>query len=115
MLKTYCNSGCLFVIDSDGSILVSQGDSIKKYSMAIHGDFEHLDEYYRKDGNKLNRINQRGRIYYNEKIYHKPSIPREHLAMLKVQSKEISPTTLTNDAEASRAIRNEVRAFMERK
>ena len=79
--KTYSRGGYSVTINHDGSIRVKQGDWLSKYSMAIHGDHKHVNEYLRKvDGvfyllNNVDGVNHIDRITAGEIIYHKPSMP----------------------------------------
>ena len=75
MPKTYSQGGFSVTINDDGSILVKPGDSLSKYSMAIHGDFNHLKEYSRKNGNSLKPIEDLNFIKTGETLFHNPSIP----------------------------------------
>lgn len=74
MSQTYRREGHSVTIERDGSIVVNHGDSISKYSMAIHGDFGHLDEFYRKENGELKRITDINRIFIGETIYHVPRV-----------------------------------------
>ena len=75
MSKTYRKGGYSVKINSDGSILVKPGDSLSKYSMAIHGNFNNLNEYLRKKGGLFNPIVNVNLISAGETLYHQPSIP----------------------------------------
>ena len=46
---THSRAGHTVTIAEDGAIAVQPGDSVSKYSMAIHGNFNHLHEYGRKN------------------------------------------------------------------
>lgn len=74
--KQYIGGGYSVTIGPDGAIKVLPGDSISKYSMAIHGDFEHIkDEYLRKKGGILKPVENVNLIFAWETIYRKDSIP----------------------------------------
>ena len=72
---THNKGGYTVTINDNGSILVKQGDSISKYSMAIHGDFNHLQEYLRSEGGMLKPIANINMIMAGETLFHQPSIP----------------------------------------
>ena len=72
---THSRGGHTVTIAEDGAIVVRPGDSVSKYSMAIHGDFNHLNEYGRKNRTSgafepLENINL---ITSGETIYHLPT------------------------------------------
>ena len=74
MSKTYQHRGYRVIIGEDGAILVRGGDSLSKYSMAIHHDFQHLAEYGRRNGNgNLQPVADINRIYAGETLYHLPT------------------------------------------
>ncbi len=75
MSKTYSKSGNSLTISDDGSILVKPGDSLSKYSMAIYGNFNHIDEYLRKEVGMFKPIANVNQIFAGETLYHQPSIP----------------------------------------
>lgn len=61
-------------IAEDGSIGVQPGDTLSGYSAAIYkGDFKHLDEFGRKHGQTVARINDVNRIRAGETLYHIPT------------------------------------------
>lgn len=61
-------------IESDGAIVVNLGDSLSKYSAAIHNDFIHVFEFGRKDSSgAMQVINDRNSIKANETIFHIPT------------------------------------------
>jgi len=41
--KTFRNGGCEVTINGDRPVNVKQGDWLSRYSMAIYGDFDHID------------------------------------------------------------------------
>ena len=69
------------IVGPDGSIHVKPGDSISKYSMAIHGDFDHLYEYrhrrHKPNGpitdSDLKELPDINLINAGETLYHMPS------------------------------------------
>ncbi|MGD9588102.1 MAG: hypothetical protein AB7Q37_06565 [Pyrinomonadaceae bacterium] len=79
--KKYNGGGFSVTIKPDGAILVQPGDSISKYSMAIHGNFDFLNEYKHRrnkptgpitdsDLQELVNVNM---IHAGETLYHMPS------------------------------------------
>lgn len=63
------------ISDEDGSLIVKAGDSLSAYSMAIHGDFKHIREYSRKNGQQSVPIADVDLIYTGETLFHEPSRP----------------------------------------
>lgn len=74
MPTTHTGGGYTVTINDDGSINVKRGDTISKYSMAIHGDFNHLHEYRRKEGGALKPLANINLIVEGETLYHAPSV-----------------------------------------
>jgi len=60
-------------IADDGAILVKRGDTLDKYSMAIHGVPFHEDEYLRVQNNQLVPVINVDLIYTGETLYHIPT------------------------------------------
>jgi len=77
-----CNGGGFSVlIAKDGAILVKAGDSLSKYSMAIEGDFNHLNDFKHRRDKKIGAINEAdlktieniNYIMTGETLYHIPT------------------------------------------
>jgi hypothetical protein len=66
----YSGGGYKVSVASDGAIVVKAGDSLSKYSMAIYGDFKHLDVFARKQGGKMVPIQNVNLIRTGETLYH---------------------------------------------
>lgn len=63
-------------ISNDGSIQVKPGDSISKYSMAIHGDFNHFHEYGRRNAaGQIIPVDNVNLIHAGETLYFMPLVP----------------------------------------
>jgi len=74
-MTTYNRRGFTVTIDDDGSLLVKAGDMLSGYSMAIHGDFDHIHDYSRKKNGVLFPVENVDLIYAGETLWHEPSIP----------------------------------------
>ncbi len=62
-------------IGNDGSILVKPGDMLSKYSMAIHGNFNHLNEYGRKNAaGQVVPVENVNLIIAGETLYYLPLV-----------------------------------------
>lgn len=75
----YTNGGYSVNVNQDGSILVQPGDSLSKYSMAIYGDFHHLDRFLRMENGSYKEIVNYDLIHIGEKLYHKDVVYGESL------------------------------------
>lgn len=68
-------------VNADRSIKVRQGDWLSKYSMAIYGDFDHIDKFWRKKKNEKNEIweeiKNKDLIQAGETLYHRDPLPGE--------------------------------------
>ncbi len=73
--------GYSVIVAKDGAINVKGGDSLSKYSMAIHGDFNHLNEYKHRrhkptgpiTDTDLAEIPNKNLINAGEILYHMPT------------------------------------------
>src|SRR5712671_1324485 len=76
---TFDNGGYAVTINGDRSINVKQGDWLSKYSMAIYGDFDHIDKFWRKNGSLFVEIKKKERdlIKTGEVLYHPDPLPGE--------------------------------------
>ena len=72
MSVTHNKGGFTVEVHDDGAIYVQPGDTIGKYSMAIQGDFKHLNEYSRKVGGVLKPVANVNVISAGETLYHTP-------------------------------------------
>jgi len=65
--------------NADRSIVVKQGDSLSKYSMAIYGNFKHIDKFWRKRNGSLKRVMDENKdlIITGESLYHPDPLPKE--------------------------------------
>ncbi|MCB1023471.1 MAG: hypothetical protein KDB79_03720 [Acidobacteria bacterium] len=78
----YENGGYSVTVGPDGAIVVKPGDSLSKYSMAIHGNFDALNEYkhrrHRPNGpitfDELQDIPNINLINAGETLYHAPTM-----------------------------------------
>jgi len=76
-------------IESDGTIVVNPGDSLSKYSAAMHNDFLHIYEFGRKDSSgTLQVIDDGNSISANETIFHIPTATGQPAANLPQLSNE---------------------------
>lgn len=77
MGKTYQFGGYSVTIEEDGAILVKPGDSISKYSMARHHDFNHFSSFGRKKQPHLGPValapHEVNYINSGEILYHLPT------------------------------------------
>ena len=69
--------GYQVTVNADRSIIVRAGDSLSKYSMAIYGDFDHIDEFWRKNGSLYVEIKDKDLIKTGEILYHPDQLPGE--------------------------------------
>lgn len=70
--RSECSGGGYSVtVWNDGSINVKAGDSLSKYSMAIYGDFNHMDRFLRPDGMGYKEIVNKNLIVTGERLYHR--------------------------------------------
>lgn len=71
----YSNGDFSVIIAPDGSIQVSEGDTLSKYSAAIHGDFRHVHEFGREDASGTIRpVENVDLIFAGETLYHIPTV-----------------------------------------
>ncbi len=75
--RTYRGGSYEVTIQPDRSIKVKQGDWLSKYSMAIYGDFNHINQFYRKNGGSYQTIIDKDRIEVGETLYHPGKLPGE--------------------------------------
>lgn len=76
--RSYSQGGYNVTINADRSIKVRPGDWLSKYSMAIYGNFDHVDAFWRKDdeGN-FYEIIDKDLIDAGETLYHPGPLPNE--------------------------------------
>lgn len=67
----YSNGGYSVIVNNDGSILVQPDDWLSKYSMAIYGDFNHIDRFLRRENGLYKEIENVDLIVAGETLYHK--------------------------------------------
>lgn len=74
-IVTYTHSGYSVTMQTDGAILVKQGDRLSKYSAAIYDDFTRVNEFAAMWGNsgKLHSISDVNSIHPGQTIYHIPT------------------------------------------
>jgi hypothetical protein len=70
-------AGFKVTVSGDRSIKVRQGDWLSKYSMAIYGDFDHIDKFRRKDGAVYVKVTDKDLIKTGEILYHPDPLPGE--------------------------------------
>jgi hypothetical protein len=70
-------AGFKVTINADRSIKVRQGDWLSKYSMAIYGDFDHVDKFRKKDGSVYVKVTDKDLIKTGEILYHPDPLPGE--------------------------------------
>lgn len=76
--RTYSQGGYDVTIHADRSIGVRPGDWLSKYSMAIYGNFGHIDEFWRQDDEGLfYEIDNKDLIDSGETLYHPGPLPDE--------------------------------------
>ena len=76
MSKTYSYGGHAVNVADDGAIVVKPGDWLSKYSMAIHHDFNHANEFGRKTpppNGPVLQIVKVDIIRSGETVYHLPT------------------------------------------
>lgn len=76
---TFQGGGYEVTVNADRSIKVRQGDWLSKYSMAIYGDFNHIDKFWRKENGLWQKIVDVNKdlIETGETIYHRDPLPGE--------------------------------------
>jgi len=74
---TFHRSGYEVTVNADRSIKVRQDDWLSKYSMAIYGDFDHIDKFWRKEGALWEEIKNKDLIKTGEILYHRDPLPGE--------------------------------------
>jgi hypothetical protein len=70
-------AGFKVTVSDDRSIKVRQGDWLSKYSMAIYGDFDHIDKFWRKNGSVYVKVTDKDLIKTGEILYHPDPLPGE--------------------------------------
>jgi len=75
----FTNGGYQVMVNADRSILVKQGDSLSKYSMAIYGNFKNIDRFFRKEDGWLKKVVDENKdlIITGESLYHPDPLPKE--------------------------------------
>ena len=76
MSKVYSNGGHTVTVADDGAIVVKPGDWLSKYSMAIHRDFNHVNEFGRKTpapSGPVKPVQNVDQISAGETLYHLPT------------------------------------------
>ncbi len=77
-MKTYKFRKFSVDVESDGAISVNPGDSLSKYSAAIHNDFIHVYEFGRKNSDgTVQAVTDINKIYANETLYHIPTVTQK--------------------------------------
>ena len=77
--RTFRGGGYEVTINGDRSILVRQGDWLSKYSKAIYGDFDHINNFKRKFGHRYQDIQNVNLIQTGETLYHPGPLPGESM------------------------------------
>lgn len=80
-MATHTNNGFTVTVEDDGAILVNPGDMLSGYSMAIEGDYKHIDDYrhrrHQSSGpiktEDLRVIDNKDLILSGETLYHFPT------------------------------------------
>src|SRR5215470_19477982 len=77
--RPFTGGGYQVMVNADRSILVKQGDSLSKYSMAIYGNFKYIDKFWRKRNGSLKRVMDENKdlIITGESLYHPDPLPKE--------------------------------------
>ena len=75
--RTYRGGGYEVTVNSDRSIHVRPGDWLSKYSMAIYGNFDNIDQFVRKVDEEFTEIEDPHRIDVGEVLYHPAPLPDE--------------------------------------
>src|SRR5262249_1123434 len=75
--KTFRGGGHEVTINGDRSINVKQGDWLSKYSMAIYGDFDHIDKFCKKNGSLYEAIKDKSLVKPGDILYHLDPLPGE--------------------------------------
>ena len=75
--KTFRGGGYEVTIKADRSIVVRPGDWLSKYSKAIYGNFDHVNDFNRKVGNQYKAIENVNLIHVGETLYHPGPLPGE--------------------------------------
>ncbi len=75
--RTFRGGGYEVTINADRSIRVMDGDWLSKYSMAIYGDFDHIDKFWKKNGSLYETIKDKNLITAGDILYHPDPLPGE--------------------------------------
>ncbi len=74
---TFRGGGYQVTVNADRSIKVRQDDWLSKYSMAIYGDFDHIDKFWKKQGDLWEEIKNKDLIETGDTLYHRGPLPDE--------------------------------------
>lgn len=74
---TFRGGGYDVTVNADRSIKVRQGDWLSKYSMAIYGNFDHIDKFWKKNGSLYEEIKNKNLIKTGDTLYHPDPLPGE--------------------------------------
>ena len=74
---TFRRGGYDVTVNRNRSIKVRQGDWLSKYSMAIYGDFDHIDKFKRVVNGEYAKIDNPNLIKTGEILYHLDPLPGE--------------------------------------
>jgi hypothetical protein len=75
--RTFSGGGYDVTINGDRSINVRPGDWLSKYSMAIYGNFDHIDKFWEKKGSLYQKITNKDLIKAGDTLYHPDPLPNE--------------------------------------
>ena len=74
---TFSRGGYEVTVNRNRSINVRQGDWLSKYSMAIYGDFDHINKFKRVVDGEYAEITNKDLIEAGETLYHLDPLPGE--------------------------------------
>lgn len=76
--RTFNGGGYEVTVQADRSIRVRQGDWLSKYSMAIYGDFNHINSFKKKVGEQqFEKLKNPDLIRTGDILYHPDPLPQE--------------------------------------
>lgn len=75
--NTFRGGGYQVTVNADRSINVRPGDWLSKYSMAIYGDFDHIDKFMEKKRGMLQPVPNPDLISVGDILYHPDPLPGE--------------------------------------
>jgi RHS repeat-associated protein len=98
--KTYSQGGYEVTVNEDSSLVVQEGDWLSKYSVAIHGDTQHVGDFYRKGEAGYIAVSDPDLITTGETLYYLPDGPQEGVLQLSPDAARVAGDQFENAMEA---------------